>query len=245
MPWTCGYIEAHGHDSSHITRGMGRRGLCHKKQRELLLVARGGGNLAGGGFGFAAEGGHGGIVGGEKVADDDAHGAGGEGLAGGVVVGGGDAELVAGGEFVAAAVEESDNRHAEELAFFVELGVEGGDGFLAGGVFEDDLPGVIVHVAADAEEDAVVFHGHRASVFVFAGFEVVAGVAAGLHVHPGGIDALGCGGGVAGPGRQGVRNFYFEVDLVVGGAGGIVDHGFDADIVAFLHAVAVAGDFHP
>src|SRR5258708_37916924 len=32
------------------------------------------------------------------------------------------------------------------------------------------LLGVIVHVAADAEQDAVVFNGDRSRVFVFAGF---------------------------------------------------------------------------
>src|SRR4029077_9457269 len=122
----------------------------------------------------------------------------GERLAGGVVVRGGDAEQVAGGEFVAAAVEESDYRHTEELALFVELGVEGGDSFLAGGVFQNDLFRVIVHVAADAEEDAVVFHGDGAGVLVVAGFQVVARITAGLSVHPAGVDALGGNGWIGG-----------------------------------------------
>jgi len=39
--------------------------------------------------------------------------------------------------------------------------------------------------------------------------------------------------------------FHFQVDLVVGSAGGVVDHGVDADFVALLHAIAVPGDFHP
>src|SRR6266478_707963 len=214
---------------------------AHEKNSRCCscLLVVGGGDLAGGGSGFAAEGGHGGIVGGEEVADYDTHGAGGKPLAGGVVVGGGDAELVAGGEFVAAAIEERSYRHAEQLTLFVEFGVEGGNGFLAGGVFENDLLGVIVHMAADAEEDAVVFYGDGSGVFVLAGFEIVAGVAAGLHIHPSGVDALGGSGGV------GVGNFHFEVDLVVRRAGGIVNHGLDADFISLLHAIAVAGDFHP
>src|SRR4029077_8240624 len=125
---------------------------------------------------------------------------------------------------------------------FVELGVEGGNSFLAGGVFQNDLFRVIVHVAADAEEDAVVFHDDGAGVLVVAGFQVVARITAGLYVHPGRVDALGGGGGIGG---RGVGNFHFEVDLGVGSAGGIVDHGLDADFIAVLHAIAVTGDFRP
>src|SRR4029077_19388145 len=118
------------------------------------------------------------------------------------------------------------------------LGVEGGDGFLAGGVFEDDLPGVVVHVAADAEDDGFIFDGDGAGVFVFAMFEIVAGVAAGLHIHASGVDALGggqraqLGADTRTTGRwRGKRNFHFEVDIVVSSGGRIVDHGFDANFV--------------
>ena len=69
--------------------------------------------------------------------------------------------------------------------------------------------------------------------------EIVAGVATRLHVHPSGVNAFDCCD------RVGIRNFYFEVDVVIRGRGGIVDHGLDADFVSLLHAVGVAGNFLP
>jgi len=69
--------------------------------------------------------------------------------------------------------------------------------------------------------------------------EVVAGIATGLHVHPSGINAFGGGG------RVSIGNLHFQIDLAVGCGGGVVDHGLDANLVALLDVIAVAGDFHP
>ena len=97
-----------------------------------------------------AEDSHRGLIGGHEVAYDDAHGAVRNRLAAGVVVAGVNLKDVARGELIPTAIEEKDGGHAEQMARVIELGGQRGHGFLACGVFQNQLLGVVVHMAADA-----------------------------------------------------------------------------------------------
>ena len=190
---------------------------------------------------LAAQRGHGRVVEGDEITNDDAHGAVVQEFAGGVVVGGGDFEDIACGEFVAATIEEKDGRNAEEFAVVVHFGVERGDGFFARDVFERELFGEVVHVTANAEKGSAVFHDDCSVLFAIAGGQIVARIGAGFYVHPGGVDAFQFGAisGLL------VGNRDFEVDVFVRSVRWIVDHSFDADFVAHLDTITVAGDFGP
>jgi len=73
---------------------------------------------------------------------------------------------------------------------------------------------------------------------------VVAGIAATGDVHPCGIDIFhGRGSFVLRKG--GVGNGNLQKYVFVRYSGGIVNHGFDADLVAFFHAITEAGDLRP
>src|SRR5206468_8955987 len=105
------------------------------------------------------------------------------------------------------------------------------------------LSAAIVQMPADSEEHAVVLHDHHTGLLGFSGLYVIAGIAAGLHVHPRGIDILaGCR---AAFGCTLVGNRDFEIDLIVRSFRWVVDHRLDANFVALLHTVAVAGYFSP
>src|SRR6266478_2054577 len=119
----------------------------------LLVARRGcGRNLLACGLRFAAQRGHGGVIRGDEVADHDAHGAGGQRLAGDVVVRGADAQLVAGGKFVPAALVERDYRDAQQLALFIDFGVQRHHLILARHVFQRDLLGVGGHMLDYAKQ---------------------------------------------------------------------------------------------
>lgn len=130
-------------------------------------------------FGRVAEWGESGVIRGDEIADNDSHGALAEKFARGIVVGGGDFEFIARGEFFSSSGEESFDGHAQEMALVVGLRGERSESLFLRGVFQNDLPSVIVHVAADTEEDAVVFDGNGAGLFTLAGGKVIAGIAAG------------------------------------------------------------------
>ena len=140
--------------------------------------------------GVAAKRCHGPVIGGDKVADDDSHGSSAKEFSGRIVVSGGNFQEISCAEFVATTIEEQDGGHAEKFAIVVDFGVESRYGFFAREVFEDELFCVIVHVAANAEKYAIVFHSDRAGLFAVAWGQIIAGVATGLHVHPSWIDAF-------------------------------------------------------
>ena len=98
-----------------------------------------------------------------------------------------------------------------------------------------------MHVSANAEENAGVFHGNGSNFFAGAWRQIVTGVCARVDVDPGGIDVFdGSRGGIVE-----IGDCDFEIRLVVGGGSGIVNHGFDADLIAFFDAIAEAGNEHP
>src|SRR4029077_3911720 len=110
------------------------------------------------GRGLAPQRGHGSIIRGDEITNDNAHGAVTQESSSRIVVGGSDFENVACGKLVAALFEEQNGGHAEKFAEVVYFGVESCDGFFAGGVLERQPFRVVVHMAANAEQHAGVFH---------------------------------------------------------------------------------------
>src|SRR6266581_3577244 len=98
---------------------------------------------------------------------------------------------------------------------------------------------------ADAEQHAAVFHDHHTGLLRFSRLYVIAGIAAGLHVHPRGIDILSSWGSARICAQILIGNRDLEIDLVVRSGRWVVDHRLDANFVALLHKVAVAGYFGP
>jgi hypothetical protein len=106
-----------------------------------------------------------------------------------------------------------------------------------------------VHVASYAQQDAGIIYADRSNFFAEAGRKVVAGVAAGGYVHPCGIEVFERGGRSAvsrgGVSEGRIRNRNFEINVFVSCSGWIVNHGFDADLIALFHAIAETGNLCP
>ena len=94
-------------------------------------MVRHGSHVVGGRRHFAAEGGHFGIVAGSKVADRDAHGAITQQFVGRIVIRGGCLQDVTRREFVTALLDKQFYGHGLEKTFFINLGIQRGDGFLS------------------------------------------------------------------------------------------------------------------
>ena len=130
------------------------------------------------------------------------------------------------------------------MSLSVRLRVERGHSFLARRILQHNLFPVIVHVSANAEQHAVIFHGHCSGLLAFSHRNVVAGISARRHIHPRGINILDHLPD-APSARINKRDLHFEISLFIRRGSRVVHHRFDADLVVRLHAIAVAGDFGP
>src|SRR6266851_1887102 len=184
------------------------------------------------------------IVGGDKIPDGDSHCSVAQQLSGGIVVRCGNFQDIACRKFVTALLDKQLYGHGLKKSLSVRLRIERRHGLLARHILQDNLLSVVVQVSTHTEQHAVVFHRYRSGLLAFPRRQVITGIAARRHIHPRGINVLDHLPHAPGT-RINKRDLHFEIGLVVGRGGRVVHHRLDADFVALLHAISIAGHFGP